>query len=127
MRAPRPIKALDKKLQFARYSTWGSYFFFLLAMFTGGLVNGTPVTLLLIVSLPLILFLPGMARENYKSLAMLSFVTLLYFIPLVVAAMDANRTPLDVISLALICILFVATMMFSRWKQYALAGLGDNK
>ncbi|MCK9503467.1 MAG: DUF2069 domain-containing protein [Porticoccaceae bacterium] len=119
------IKALQTKLKYARYATWGSYFFFIIAMVGGGYRGGTPVSLLLIVSLPLILFLPGMARENDKSLSMLSFVSLLYFIPVVTHVMAPDWDFFDVTSLILICILFTATMMFSRWKKYERAGLGE--
>ena len=120
----RPIRHLETKLYCARRATWWSYFLFLLSLWTGGVLGGTPATLLAIVSLPLILFLPGMARENHKSLAMLSFVTLMYFIPLVVNVGSPDYDAFDVLSLALICVLFTASMLFSRWAQYEQAGLG---
>jgi uncharacterized membrane protein len=122
----KPIKALDTKLYYARRVTWYSYFLFLLSLWTGGLLsaNPTPFSLLAIVSLPLILFLPGMARENHKSLIMLSFVTLMYFIHLVVNVGKPDYELFDVISLVLICILFTSSMLFSRWIQYHRAGLG---
>jgi len=121
------IKALDTKLAYARKTTWFSYFLFMISMWTNGSVgeNPTPLPLLAIVSLPLILLLPGMARENYKSLSMLSFVTLMYFVPLVVNVGKPDYDVFDVISLALICVLFTASMLFSRWAQYHQAGLGD--
>jgi len=119
------IKALQTKLKYARYITWGSYFLFFLSMITGGYLSGVPVSLLLIVSLPLILFLPGMARENDKSLSMLCFVSLLYFIPMVTNVMAPDWDFFDVTSLILISTLFVASMMFSRWKKYERAGLGE--
>lgn len=121
------IKALDTKLYFARRITWYSYFLFFLSLWLSGLLsaNPTPFSLLTIVSLPLLLFLPGMARENHKSLTMLSFVTLMYFIPLVVNVGKPDYEVFDVVSLVLICILFTSAMMFSRWLQYHRAGLGD--
>ena len=119
------IRHLDTKLYYARRFTWYSYFLFLLSLWIGGVLGGTPMTLLGIVSLPLTLFLPGMARESYKSLAMLSFVTLMYFIPLVVNLTEPDYDGFDALSLVLICILFTASMLFSRWAQYHQAGLGD--
>jgi len=112
------IKNLQKKLTLARYVTWSSFILFILSLFGGSYLSGTPVSLLVFISLPLIFLLPGMLRENYKSLSMLSFVTLLYFIPLVVNVMSPDYDASDVASLVLICILFTASMMFSRWKQY---------
>ena len=121
------IKALDTKLKAARYVTWTSFFLFFISLIAGGRLETppTPASLLAIISLPLIIMLPGMARENHKSLAMLSFVTLLYFIPLVVNVMSPEGNGFDIFSLVLICILFLSSMLFSRWKQYHLAGLGE--
>jgi uncharacterized membrane protein len=119
------IKNLSTKLYYARRITWASYFLFFLSLLTGGYLGGTPITLLTLVTLPLLLFLPGMARENHKSLSMLSFVTLLYFIPLVVNVGKPDYDGCDVLSLALICTLFTSSMMFSRWVQYHQAGYGE--
>ena len=120
----KTIKSLDKKLYFARRATWYSYFLYILCMLAGGYLGGTPVSLLTIVTLPLLLFLPGMARENYKSLSMLSFVALMYFIPAVVNVGKPDYDGLDVASLVLVSILFTSSMLFSRWAQYSQAGLG---
>lgn len=121
------IKALNTKLKYARYFTWGSFFLLFLSMVIGGRLSDppTPASLLIIISLPLMLLLPGMARENYKSLSMLCFVTLLYFIPLVVNVMEPGANLFDISSLILVCILFTSSMLFSRWKQYDQAGAGD--
>jgi uncharacterized membrane protein len=118
------IKNLEVKLRYSRYTTWISYFLFILSLVVGGVVEGTPASLLVIVTLPLIIFLPGMARENYKSLAMLSFVTLMYFVPLVVNVMESDASIFDVTSVTMISILFMASMLFSRWRQFFDAGYG---
>ncbi|MFA5494396.1 MAG: DUF2069 domain-containing protein [Porticoccaceae bacterium] len=117
------IKALATKLSWARRITWASYCLFLLSMVTGSILSGTPASLIVISTLPLLLFLPGLVRENYKSLSLLCFVTLMYFTVMVVKVWEPQRTPVDILSLALIVVLFSAAMMFSRWKQYHLAGL----
>ena len=112
------IPNLPLKLTWARRVTWLSFVLFFVSLLGFGYAGGTPASLLAIISVPLLLLLPGMIRENYKSLAMLSFVTLLYFIPLVVDVMAPESSLTSVVSLTLICILFVASMLFSRWKQY---------
>lgn len=112
------IPNLEKKLSIARQLTWASYFLFIISLLTGGLVSGTPASLLIIVTLPLVIFLPGMARENDKTLVMLSFVTLLYFIPIVVNVGEPDNSIFDIFSLVLICVLFTSSMFFSRWKRY---------
>lgn len=115
------IHALATKLSWARRLTWASYALFLASLVIGGYLAGTPGSLIIIGTLPLILFLPGMARENYRSLSMLCFVTLFYFTVIVVRLGAPGHSPMDWISVVLISVLFCAAMMFSRWKQYDLA------
>ncbi|MAT52405.1 MAG: hypothetical protein CMK32_14610 [Porticoccaceae bacterium] len=118
------IKHLETKLRYARQITWVSYFLFIVTLFAGNFTDPEPLRLrlMMIIILPLLLFLPGMARENYKSLAMLCFVTLMYFTALVVDVGSPGASLWDWLALALVCILFVAGMLFSRWTQYAQAG-----
>lgn len=120
------IQSLQTKLYYARRLTWGSYCLFLVSMISAGFLREpqTPGSLLVIGAIPLLLLLPGMARENYKSLSMLCFVTLFYFIVIVLNLWSPNKTPLDWVSVTLISVLFCAAMMFSRWKQYEVTGNG---
>lgn len=118
------IRALDTKLNIARRATWASYFLLILSLLASGHLSGL-LALVALATLPLLLLLPGMMRERYKTLAMLSFASLMYFIPLVVNAMKPGADFFSMLSLGLVCILFTASMFFSRWKQYDLAGLGD--
>lgn len=115
------IKALDTKLHYARRITWASFTLLVLTLGINA-VLGNAGTLIIFMLLPLVIFIPGMARENYKSLAMLSFVSLMYFVPVVVQVWEPARSIGDIISLMLICTLFTSSMLFSRWKQYHLAG-----
>ena len=120
------IKSLQTKLYYARRITWGSYCLFLVSMTTAGYLREpqTPGSLLIIGTIPLLLVLPGMARENYKSLSMLCFVTLFYFIVIVLNLWSPNQNLMDWVSVVLISLLFCAAMMFSRWKQYEVTGNG---
>lgn len=115
------IKSLDTKLHYARHLTRASFVLLILTLCINSLLGDT-ATLLVFILLPLVLMIPGLARENYKSLAMLSFVSLMYFVPVVVNVWEPSRTAWDIIALILISILFTSSMMFSRWKQYHLAG-----
>jgi len=114
------IEHLALKLSWARRLTRWSYVLYLASMLWGGYLRGTPGSLLIIATLPLLLLLPGIARENYKSLALLCFVTLFYFTVIVLNLWSPAHHAVDWLSLVLICILFCAAMLFSRWKQYDL-------
>jgi uncharacterized membrane protein len=117
------IKALETKLYYARRFTWGAYFLLIVNLLAAG-ADAQMYSLMIVSVLPLLIFLPGMARENYKSLSLLCFVTLFYFIVVVVNLGGPDPSLYDVFSLILIVVLFIAAMMFSRWKQHALARAG---
>ena len=120
------IKALATKLSWARRITWASYCLFLLSMVTGSILSGTPASLIVISTLPLLLFLPGLVRENYKSLSLLCFVTLFYFTVIVLNLWSPARNGVDWLSLVLVSVLFCSAMLFSRWKQYDLVARRDS-
>ncbi len=112
---------LATKLACARRLTWLSYFFFMVTLLAGGFTAGTPATLVVIGALPLLLFLPGMARGNPRSLVLLCFVSLFYFTVLVTRVGRPYPSPYDILALTFIIILFNAAMFYSRWQQRQLA------
>lgn len=112
---------LATKLACARWLTWVSYFFFIVMLLAGGFTAGTPTTLVVIGALPLLLFLPGMARGNPRSLVLLCFVTLFYFTVLVTRVARPSPFLYDMLALTFVVILFNAAMFYSRWQQRQLA------
>ncbi len=114
------IPNLGKKLRIGRQLTWGSLILFLLVLLLNGLLSSTPLSLMIFTFLPLLILLPGLYIERYKTISMLCFVTLLYFVVTVTNLFAPTANLLDVAELVLLVILFSAAMMFSRWKQYSL-------
>ncbi len=114
------IPNLGKKLRIGRQLTWGSLILFLLVLLLNGLLSSTPLSLMIFTFLPLLILLPGLYIERYKTISMLCFVTLLYFIVTVTNLFAPTANLLDVAELVLLVMLFSAAMMFSRWKQYSL-------
>jgi uncharacterized membrane protein len=111
---------LRKKLTIARWLTRGSYALLLVTLLANGLLSATPLSLMIFTLVPLAIFIPGLRREHYKTLSMLCFVTLLYFMVTVSNLFAPNANLLDAVELVLLVILFGGAMMFSRWKQYSL-------
>jgi uncharacterized membrane protein len=70
--------------------------------------------------IPLLILLPGLYVERYKTISMLCFVTLLYFIVTVNNLFSPDANVFDWVELVLLVVMFSAAMMFSRWKQYSL-------
>jgi len=77
---------------------------------------GAPVQLLALQLIPLLIFLPGVARDNLRSFIWLSFVQLAYFVSAVLALF---AQPSDLISIAgviLIVLLFTVTALYVRFR-----------
>jgi uncharacterized membrane protein len=70
------------------------------------------------LSLPLLVFLPGLWRGGVRSLAWLSFVSMLYFAQAVTAVFAAPRV-VTVLELIASVTLFICTLLFVRWRARA--------
>jgi uncharacterized membrane protein len=81
--------------------------------------NRSPnVIVWLVLSLPLLIFLPGLWRGGIRSLAWLSFVSLLYFAQ-AVTALFAGASALNMLELLASVVLFTCTLLFVRWRARA--------
>lgn len=108
---------LQSKLKLGRTTTrltFGSLLVVLTA--NAWLQHLSPVSFAIIL-LPLMLFIPGMLRDNPRTLIWICFVTLMYFAVSVDNLAGPAPNTLDLIESLLCVVLFVAAMMFSRWKQ----------
>ena len=65
---------------------------------------------------PLLLFLPGMARDRLRSYIWLCFVSLGYFIALVERIFAQPDSALAMLGLASVVVLFCVAMFYVRWR-----------
>ena len=114
------IPNLGKKLRVGRQLTWCSFLLLLVVLLLNGLMTSMPLSLMIFTFLPLLILVPGLYTERYKTISMLCFVTLLYFVVAVSNLFEADANAFDVAEVVLLVVLFNAAMMFSRWKQYSL-------
>jgi uncharacterized membrane protein len=114
------IPNLGKKLCIGRQITRGSLILFFLVLLLNGLQSSTPISLMVFTFVPLLILLPGLYVERYKTISMLCFVTLLYFVVTVNNLFSPDANILDWVELVLLVVMFSAAMMYSRWKQYSL-------
>lgn len=70
--------------------------------------------------LPLLIFLPGMLKGNLRSFIWLCFVSLLYFIALVERLFALPGNPQAVTGMVAVVTLFIAAMMYVRWRAREL-------
>lgn len=73
------------------------------------------VTIWLVRVLPLLVFVPGLMRNDFRSLAWLCFVCLMYFMLAVTEAMSPLRLWINYVEVALSVTVFVSAMMTIRW------------
>lgn len=76
------------------------------------------VFLLMVQSIPLLLFVPGMLAKHHRTYSWLCFVVLFYFIVGVTDVMSPLVTAHSWVILIASVALFNAAMMTSRWLQY---------
>ena len=65
---------------------------------------------------PLLLFLPGMYRDNLRSYIWLCFLSNMYFVVLVQRAFATPSDPLVIVGLVAVVALFTFAMLYVRWR-----------
>ncbi|MEH6585599.1 MAG: DUF2069 domain-containing protein [Halioglobus sp.] len=83
-------------------------------------VGQAPWIIWLAVMLPLIVFLPGMLQDNLRSFIWLCFVSLLYFMRLVVNLFQDPHDILSIVGMFAVTLLFCSAMMYVRWRAKEL-------
>lgn len=100
--------------------TWLSWGALLLQQSYDSWVHSAPGFIWALKLVPMVLFLPGMLRDNLRSYIWLCFVSLGYFLVLV---QRAFAQPADIsvwIGLAAVVLLFNAAMLYVRWRAREL-------
>ena len=109
-----------QRVTVARQLTLGSLGL-LIGAIAGRMLSGSTSPLMLLPALlPLLIFIPGAWRSNPRSLALLCFVCLLYFCVITVRLFAPDRTAFDAIAMIAVVTLFVAAMLFTRWRKQHL-------
>lgn len=110
----------------AAFLTWLSWGTLLTQQVVDCLLHGQPWFLWLVKLLPLLLFLPGMLRDNLRSYIWICFVCLGYFLVLVQRIFAEPDSPLVIIGLAAVVVLFIAAMMYVRWRARELRAAAEH-
>lgn len=116
---PKIIANLDAKARWSWRLAIGATFILLLNAIVEYLVEpDARLSILLLQSIPLLLFVPGMWLKHYRTFSWLCFVVLFYFIVAVTQVMSPMADNYGWINLVASVVLFNAAMMSSRWLQY---------
>jgi uncharacterized membrane protein len=108
---------VEQKLAMGRLVTYGSYILFLLSIsFLNFFPENGGFKLWLVKVLPLLIFIPGFIKKKYRTYSWLCFAILPYFIWIIPLVMGRGSWG-DWLLTILIVILFISSMMTSRWMQ----------
>ncbi len=114
------MSTIERRTGLALRSVWFSYGLLITAQALEAWTRNAPWIIWLAVLLPLLIFLPGMLKDNLRSFIWLCFVLLLYFMRLVVRLFEDPTAPLAVIGMFAVVVLFIAAMLYVRWRAQEL-------
>ena len=110
------------RVQRMAVATWIAYGALVLQQAYDSWLSGAPVFIWCLKLAPLLLFLPGMLRDNLRSFIWLCFVCLGYFLVLVQRVFAQPQDMLVWTGLVAVVVLFIAAMLYVRWRAQQLRG-----
>ncbi len=109
----------ERNLRIAKLACRISYGTLIISLLADGLIADTQVILLIFAITPLLIFLPGLIREDHRSMVLLCFVALLYFTVVVTNLFEPDKSGFGIVALVSVVALFITAMMYSRWLRAA--------
>ena len=85
-------------------------------------VRQPPLVIWALRVVPLLIFVPGLIRDNLRTYIWLCFVILLYFLTLVLRLFNDPADPVAWVGMGSVVIFFTAAMMYARWRARELRG-----
>jgi uncharacterized membrane protein len=100
--------------------TWLSWAVLLLQQAVDVWEHQAPWFIAVLKLMPLLIFVPGMRKDNLRSYIWLCFVCLGYFMVLVQRMFAQPDSLLVATGLAAVVLLFIASMLYVRWRAREL-------
>jgi uncharacterized membrane protein len=107
-------------VRLSRQITWGSLLLLALLQLVESVLQQPPLLVWIVRVLPLLIFVPGMRKDNLRSYIWLCFVCLLYFMTLVLRLFAQPTNPVAILAMICVVTLFVASMLYVRWRAQEL-------
>ena len=83
-------------------------------------VRQPPLIIWLMGIVPLLIFVPGLVRDAPRTYVWLCFVILMYFVILVLHLFADPHNPVAWTGMVSVVSLFIAAMMYARWRSQEL-------
>jgi uncharacterized membrane protein len=103
---------------------WAGWALLLAQQVADAWLQGLPWIIWVGKLLPLLIFLPGMLRDNLRSYIWLCFVSLLYFVALVERLFALPGSALAWTGMIAVVVLFIAAMLYVRFRARELRTTG---
>ncbi len=84
---------------------------------TEGTSVAAPIVLWLFKCLPLLIFIPGLISGSHKTASWLSYVTMIYFVMAILLMFTTGADIWGTLMPLTTLILFISTMLYTRWKK----------
>lgn len=110
-----------------RFLTWFAWAVLLLQQLIDAWSLQLPWIIWLFKVVPLLLFVPGMLRDNLRSYIWLCFISLGYFMALVERLFAQPGSILAMVGMVAVVVLFIAAMLYVRWRAQELRTPGDQQ
>ena len=107
--------------------TWLSWSALLLQQSADAWIHQAPWFIWFLKVMPLLIFLPGMRKDNLRTYIWLCFVCLGYFMILVQRLFAQPDNLLVISGLVAVVLLFTAAMMYVRWRARELRSLSAHQ
>ncbi len=111
---------MESRVQLSKVITWGSLVLLVLLQLLESAIQQPSLLVWVIRVLPLLIFVPGMQSDNLRSYIWVCFVCLLYFLTLVERLFIAPDNPVAILAMISVVSLFVASMLYVRWRAREL-------
>jgi uncharacterized membrane protein len=108
--------AWNTRSDMAHVLTWMSLGLLVASLIIDAWITRLPLVVWFVKVVPLMLFVPGMLRQNFRSYIWLCFVCLIYFLVLVERLFAQPDNVLAIIGMVAVIVLFNAAMLFVRWR-----------
>lgn len=108
------------RVRAAWLASWLSWSALLALQALDSLQHQAPWFIWMVKLMPLLLFLPGMLRDNLRSYIWVSFVSLGYFVLLVLRLFAQPDSYYGISGMIAVVVLFIATMLYVRWRARQL-------
>lgn len=103
--------------------TWLSLTLLLVLQLIESAIQQPPLLIWVVRVMPLLIFVPGMLKDNLRSYIWACFVCLLYFISLVERLFADPDSGIAILAMVSVVGLFVSAMLYVRWRARQLKSL----